>query len=83
MICDDILAVPRRIRVARLSALGGECNVARRLMSSAGRDLARVKADGATAANPCARALATGASQFLAESRRQLRERCGPAGGGG
>lgn len=81
MICDDILSIHRRVRVARMSALGGQCNLARRLMTTAGRDLARVKADGAIARNACARELAKGTSEFMAEGRRQLRERCGPARG--
>ena len=81
MICDDILAVHRRIRVARLSAANGQCKVARHLMSAAGHDLGRVKADDAIATNPCARALAKGTSEFLAESRRKLGETCGRGGG--
>ena len=81
MICDNILSIHRRIRLARASALGGQCNLARRLMTAAGRDLAHIKADGATTANGCAQALAKGTSEFLTEGRRQLRERCGPARG--
>ena len=81
MNCQHLLLIHRRIRVARLSALDGQCNVANRLIARAGRDLARVKADGAITANACARALVKGTSEFLAEGRRQLRERCGPARG--
>ena len=81
MICDEILAVQRRIRTARLAALDGQCMVARHVMARAGRDLGRVKADDAIATNPCARALAKGTSEFLAESRRKLRETCGRGGG--
>ena len=81
MICDNILSIHRRIRLARASALGGQCNLARRLMTAAGRDLAWINADVATARNACARELAKGTGEFLAESRRQLRERCGPARG--
>jgi hypothetical protein len=81
MICDNILSIHRRIRVARLSTLGGECKLARHLMTSAGRDLAQVKAEGATTRNACARELAKGTSEFLAESRRLIREQCGLARG--
>ncbi len=81
MTCNHILSIHRRIRVARLSALDGQCKVAGHLMARAGRDLAHVKADGATMTNSCARALAKGTSEFLAEGRRQLRERCGPTRG--
>jgi hypothetical protein len=81
MICDHILSIHRRIRVARASAIGGQCKVARSLMTTAGRDLARVNAAGATSKTACAQALAKGTSEFLAEGRRQLRDRCGPARG--
>jgi hypothetical protein len=80
MSCDQILAVHRRIRVARASATGGWCTVARKLMASAALDLADIEADGATNANACARALAHGTSKFLAEGRRLLRAQC-PTGG--
>jgi hypothetical protein len=81
MICDHILSIHRRIRVARASAIGGQCKVARHLMTTVGRDLAQVKSEGATKTNACARALAKGTSEFLAEGRRQLREQCGPTRG--
>jgi hypothetical protein len=81
MNCHNILSIHRRIRIARESALAGQCTVARRLMTTAGRDLARVRDAGPTA-NPCARALMKGTSEFLAEGRSQLRARCAFGEGG-
>jgi len=81
MICQHLLLIHRRIRVARESAIGGQCRAAHRLMRTAGRDLARARADGAITTNPCAQALAKSVGQFLAASRRQVRENCSPPRG--
>lgn len=79
MNCDRLLQIHRRIRVARASAIGGGCAIARRLIANASRDLQRDKHAGT--GSPGARALAKGVGQFLPASQRHIREECGPRGG--